>query len=59
MSEIEAKLQCMSATQVFEVLAGLMKNESAEADIVIEAAMNVLENKVGETEFCRLMEQFG
>lgn len=58
MNALEAKLNRMNATQVFEVLAGLMNNESAEADIAIEAAMNVLEAKVGESEFCRLMEQF-
>lgn len=58
MNALEAKLNNMNATHVFEVMAGLMSNESAEADIAIEAAMNVLEAKVGETEFCRLMEQF-
>lgn len=58
MNAIEAKLNNMNATQVFEVLAGLMNSEAAEADIAIEVAMNVLEAKVGEAEFCRLMEQF-
>lgn len=58
MNALEAKLNNMNATQVFDVLAGLMDNESVEADIVINAAMNVLEAKVGESEFCRLMEQF-
>lgn len=58
MNAIESKLNSMTAAQVFEVLAGLMNNESAEADVAIEAAMNVLETKVGETEFCRLIEQF-
>lgn len=55
---IEAKLNKMTTTEVFEVLAGLMNSDDAVADIAIESAMNVLEDKVGESEFCRLMEQF-
>ena len=55
---MEAKLNSMTATQVFEVIAGLMNDERAEADSVLEVAMDVLESKVGESEFCCLMDQF-
>lgn len=58
MNPMIAKLNKMTANQVFEVVAGLMSNLSSEAEIVIELAMDVLESKVGEAEFCRLMEQF-
>ena len=59
MNAIIAKLQSLSANDVFEIIARLMSAEpTAENDIVLEAAMEALESKVEEAEFVRLMEQF-
>lgn len=57
MSELSAKLESMTAGEVWEVMKSLVLETSDHATVVYETAMDVMETKVSEEKFVEICEK--
>jgi hypothetical protein len=56
---ITARLESLSIEEIANVINGLMNDTRAETDVVMSAALNVLESKMPEADFLRFCEKLG
>lgn len=54
---ITARLASLSIEEIAIVIHGLMNDARAEADVVLSAALEVLESKMPEADFVRFCEK--
>jgi hypothetical protein len=54
---ITARLSSLSIEEIANVINGLIAATSAESDIVMSAALDVLESKMPEADFVRFCEK--
>lgn len=54
MNTLTAKLKSMTSGELYEVMLGLAKQTTDEANTIFEAAMEIMESKVSEEKYLEI-----